>query len=132
MDFGQYIGKLPAALTITTEPYPKDTVLRAPLMPAITAMPSTPVAPVSSEALISLPNLIMKQDADALGELSKQRLQRHIQKFVNAAQTLLAKGSLQQDRIRFLIRINNEAKPRRSAKAEILAKGEGRRESDEL
>ncbi|OCK96950.1 uncharacterized protein K441DRAFT_550110, partial [Cenococcum geophilum 1.58] len=69
---------------------------------------------------------IIKRDAYALDEASKQSLQRHVQKFVNAAQTCFAKGALQQDHIRFLIRINNEAKVRRSAKPEILAKGEGK------
>jgi DDE superfamily endonuclease len=39
----------------------------------------TPVTPVTSEALTSLHNLIT-QDAHALDETSKQRLQRHVQK----------------------------------------------------
>lgn len=45
----------------------------------------------------------MKQDARALDELSKQRLQKHAQRLVDAARASLAKGDLQQDRIRFLI-----------------------------
>jgi hypothetical protein len=63
---------------------------------------------------------------DLLEKASKQSLQRHVQKFVNAAQTCFVKGALQQDHIRFLISINNKAKIRRSTKSEILAKGEGK------
>lgn len=74
----------------------------------------TPATPVSAEALMSLQNLIMKQDAYALDETSKQSLQRHLHKFVKAAQTSFAKGVLQQDHIRFLNKINDEAKVRRS------------------
>ena len=80
---------------------------------------------ITPKALILLHNLI-KQDAYAEDKKSKQRLQRHIQKFVNAAQTSFTKGVLQQNQIWFLIRINNEAKVRRSTKSEILAKGEGK------
>lgn len=87
--------------------------------------PITPTTPKTSEALVSLQNRIVQQDAHALDEVSKQRLQRHVQKFVNAAQMCLVHGALQQDRIRFLMRINDEAKVRRSTKSEILAKGEG-------
>ncbi|KAF2803749.1 uncharacterized protein BDZ99DRAFT_161878 [Mytilinidion resinicola] len=66
------------------------------------------------------------QDAYVLDETSKQSLQRHLHKFVKAAQTSFAKGVLQQDHIRFLSRINDEAKVRRSTKSEILAKGVGK------
>jgi hypothetical protein len=80
----------------------------------------TPVTPVSAEAFISLQNLIMKRDAHALDETSKLSLQRHIQKLANAAQTSFAKGALQQDRIQFLLKINNEAKVRRATKSLVL------------
>lgn len=82
----------------------------------------TPVTPVSAEALISLQNLIVTQDAYALDETSKQCLQRHVQKLANATQISLAKGALQQDQIRFLITINDEAKVRRSTKSAVLGK----------
>jgi len=82
----------------------------------------TPVTPVSAEALMSLQNLIIKQDAHALDETSKQSLQRHVQKLVKAAQTSVAKGALQQDQIRFLTTINNEAKVRRSTKSLVLGR----------
>ncbi|KAF2811757.1 uncharacterized protein BDZ99DRAFT_461753 [Mytilinidion resinicola] len=48
-------------------------------------VPQTPVTPVSAEGLMSLQNLIIKQDAHALDEKSKQSLQRHLHKFSNAA-----------------------------------------------
>lgn len=82
----------------------------------------TPATPVSAEALVSLQNMIIEQDAYALGETSKQSLQRHVQKLANATQMSLAKGALQQDQIRFLITINNEAKLRRSTKSIVLGK----------
>ena len=41
------------------------------------------------------------------------------------AQISFAKDILQQDHNQFLIKMNDESKPRREAKADILAKGEG-------
>ena len=66
--------------------------------------------------------MINKQDAYALDETRKQSLQRHVQKLANATQMSLAKGALQQDQIRFLITINDEAKARRSTKSTVLGK----------
>jgi hypothetical protein len=54
----------------------------------------TPVTPVSAEAFMSLQNLIIKQDAHALDDTSKQSLQRHVQKLVKAVQISFAKGAL--------------------------------------
>jgi hypothetical protein len=71
----------------------------------------TPVTPVTSEALTLLHNLIT-QDAHALDETSKQRLQRHVQKLANAAQISFAERALLRDQTRFLSRMNNEAKVR--------------------
>ena len=82
----------------------------------------THVTSVSAEAFIALQNLIIKQDAHALDETSKQSLQRHLQKLAKAVQTSFAKGALQQDQIRFLTTINNEVKVRRSIKSLILEK----------
>ena len=63
---------------------------------------------------MSLHNLI-KQEACALNdEPSKQRLQRHVQKLASAAQISFAKQTLLQNQNRFLSKINNEAKVRRS------------------
>ena len=77
--------------------------------------------PVTPEALTLLHNLI-KQDACAEDETSKQRLQRHIQKFANAAQTCFAERALQREQIHFLKKVNNEAKVRRSTKSLVLGK----------
>jgi hypothetical protein len=81
----------------------------------------TPVTPVTAEALTSLHNLI-QQDAHALDETSKQRLQRHVQKLASAAQISFAERALLQDQNRFLSRMNNEAKVRRSTKSVVLGK----------
>ncbi|OCK73407.1 hypothetical protein K432DRAFT_430609 [Lepidopterella palustris CBS 459.81] len=83
--------------------------------------PVTPVTPVTSEALTSLQNLIT-QDAHALDETSKQRHQRHLQKFANAAQISFAERSFQRDQIHFLAKMNKEAKRRKSTKSIIVGK----------
>jgi len=76
---------------------------------------------VTPEALTFLHTLI-KQDAHAEDEISKQRLQRHLQKFANAAQTCFAEHVLQREQIHFLKKVNNEAKDRRSTKSLVLGK----------
>jgi len=81
----------------------------------------TPVTLVTTEALTSLQNLI-KQDAHALDKTSKQRLQRHVQKLASAAQISFTECALLQDRNRFLSKINNEAKVRRSTRSVVLGK----------
>ena len=77
---------------------------------------------MSAEALISLQNLIIKQDVYTFDETSRQSLQRHVQKLANATQMFFAKSALQQDQIRFLTTINNEAIIRRSTKSMVLGK----------
>jgi len=81
----------------------------------------TPATPVSRETLVPILNLVKQDPQD---ELSKQRQQRLINKIAKAAQIYLAKDVLQQDHIRFLVKMNDESKPRRDAMADILAKGE--------
>ncbi|KAF2871893.1 hypothetical protein BDV95DRAFT_474460, partial [Massariosphaeria phaeospora] len=83
-------------------------------------IPPTPVTPVSAEGLMFLQNLIIEQDAHALDEESKQSLQRHLLKFSKAAQLSFAKGALQQNHIRLLLKVNDEAKVRRSTKSLVL------------
>lgn len=90
------------------------------------AEPQTLVTPVSAAGLTSLQNLILKRDAHALDETSKQNLQRHLIKFTKATQLSLTKSALQQNHIQLLTAVNNEAKPRRSTKADILEKGSGK------
>ncbi|TAQ89993.1 hypothetical protein B7494_g1667 [Chlorociboria aeruginascens] len=52
-------------------------------------VPQTPVTPVSAEGLASLHNLI-KEDILTLDEASIQRVERHVQKLVHAAQVSFA------------------------------------------
>jgi hypothetical protein len=88
-------------------------------------IPETPVTPVLAEALMSLQNRIIHQDAHTLDETSKQNLERHLQKFVKAYQTSSAQVILKDNQIEFLTTINNEAKVRRSTRPLVLAKGTG-------
>ncbi|KAL6154495.1 hypothetical protein ACJBU6_07751 [Exserohilum turcicum] len=85
-------------------------------------VPQTPVTPITADAVASLHNLI-KQDALALDDTSRQRLQRHVQKLTNATQLSFAERALLQENNQFLAEINNEAKTRRKTKPEILGVG---------
>jgi hypothetical protein len=84
--------------------------------------PVTPVTPVTAEAFTLLHGLILERDAHALYDTERQSLQRHLQKLTKAAKTSIARGALQQERIQFLLDINNEAKVRRSTKSLVLGK----------
>lgn len=86
------------------------------------AEPVTPVTPVSAEAFTFLQDTIIKQDAQALDDVNKRRLERHLQKLAKAAQTSLARSALQEDQIRFLLKINDESKARRSTRSIVLGK----------
>ncbi|KIM94283.1 hypothetical protein OIDMADRAFT_136323, partial [Oidiodendron maius Zn] len=77
--------------------------------------PQTPVTPVSVEGLTSLHSLI-KQDAHTLDGTSIPRLERHVQKLVDAAQISFAERALHNQN-QMLTGMNNEAKVRRSTKA---------------
>ncbi|KAH8695822.1 hypothetical protein GQ44DRAFT_733699 [Phaeosphaeriaceae sp. PMI808] len=57
-------------------------------------MPITSVTPVTTEALMSLHNLITQ----ALNDPSKRRLQRHVQKLASAAKISFAKQTLRHAR----------------------------------
>ena len=85
-------------------------------------MPVTPVTPVTAEAFMSLRNLIVEQDAHAMEDIDRHNLRRHLQKLTKAAQTSIARGILQQERIQFLLKVNNGAKVRRSTKSIVLGK----------
>ena len=106
------IQKPPAELTVPkadevkVESCPQDEVLQT---------------PVTAEALTSLHSLI-EQDTHALDETSKQRLQRRLQKFANAAQISFAERALLADENRLLFKQNNEAKVRRSTKSTVVGK----------
>lgn len=88
---------------------PQDQVLQTPI---------TPITPVTTEALTSLHNLIKQE----LNEPSKHRIQRHVQKLASAAKISFAKQTLLQDQNRFLSKINNKAKVRRSTRSVVLEK----------
>jgi hypothetical protein len=88
--------------------------------PHNTALQS-PATPVTAEDLMLLQNVIMQQDIHALNdETRKQRFQKQLQKFGKAAQASFAKGALQQNQIRLMMAVNNEAKVRRSTKSVVL------------
>jgi hypothetical protein len=66
------------------------------------------------------------QDAHTLDGVSIQRLERHVQKLVDAAQISFAERALLQDQKQMLTRMNNEAKVRRSTQSLVLGQGQGR------
>ncbi|MCJ1284789.1 hypothetical protein MMC26_004125 [Xylographa opegraphella] len=84
-------------------------------------VPQTPVTPITAEALILLHNLI-KQDAHTLDKIRKQRLQKHVQKLASAARVSFAECALLKNQNQFLVKINNEAKVRRSTRSVVLGK----------
>ncbi|KAF7671062.1 hypothetical protein GT037_010843 [Alternaria burnsii] len=86
--------------------------------------PATPLTPVTAEGLTVLHDLI-KRDAGAPDEASKQRLERRVQKLVSAAKISVAKQSLLQDHNRLLCHINNEATVRRTTRSLVLSGGKG-------
>ena len=121
---GLFPFNLERVLRKTPKPLPKLTVLNEEscLQAKVLQTPVTPVTPATTEAVTLLHNLI-KQEACALNdEPSKQRLQRHVQKLASAAQISIAKQTLLQDQNRFLSKINNEAKVRRSTRSVVLGK----------
>ncbi|KAF1360962.1 hypothetical protein EJ07DRAFT_154345 [Lizonia empirigonia] len=65
---------------------------------------------------------MITQDAHAIDQTSKQRLQGHVKKLASAAQISFAERALLQDQNRFLSNMNNEAKVRRSTKSQVLGK----------
>jgi septal ring factor EnvC (AmiA/AmiB activator) len=85
-------------------------------------VPHTPVTQAAAEDIMPF-NTLIKQDAHALDEISKQRLQRHVQKIASAARISFAECALLQEQNRFLAKINNETKACRSTKSLILGKG---------
>jgi hypothetical protein len=88
----------------------------------ISAAPVTPVTPVTAEAFLALHDFILERDAHALDDPGKQSFQRHLQKLTKAAQTSIVRGVLQQERIRSLLKTNDEAKVRRTTKSLVLRK----------
>jgi hypothetical protein len=110
-------------LRVTPKPPTQSTVPRADKVGSChqDEVPQTPVTPVSADGLASLHNLI-KQDAHTLNGTSIQRLERHVQKLVNAAQISFAERALLHNQKQMLTRMNNEAKLRRSTQSLVLGK----------
>lgn len=104
----------------TIAPRPQDSNVPVPTTPL------TPVTPITAEAFTSLHDMIIKQDAHALEDAKKRSLERRLAKLTKAAQMSIVRNVLQQERIQFLLRINNEAKPRRLTKSIVLGKGKGK------
>ncbi|KAG9228064.1 hypothetical protein BJ875DRAFT_338362, partial [Amylocarpus encephaloides] len=100
-------------LRVTPKPLTQSTVPRA---DKIRVVLQTPVTPVLAEGLASLHSLI-KQDTYTLNETSIPRLERRVQKLVDAAQVSIAECALLRDEKQMLTRMNNEAKVRRLTKA---------------
>jgi hypothetical protein len=69
---------------------------------------------------LALLHSLIKQDAHTLDRTSIQRLERHVQKLVNATQISFAKRALLYNQKQMLTRMNNEAKVRKSTKSLIL------------
>jgi hypothetical protein len=80
--------------------------------------PITPATPATTEALMSLHDLINRE----LDAPSKCQLQRHVQKLASAAKISSAKRALLQDQNQFLSKINNEVKIRQSTRSVVLGK----------
>ncbi|KAG9231392.1 hypothetical protein BJ875DRAFT_469609 [Amylocarpus encephaloides] len=112
-------------LRVTPKPPAQSTIPRADEIKVGSCyqdeVPQTTVTLVLVEGLTSLHNLI-KQDAHTLNETSIQRLERHIQKLANAAQASFTKRALLHDQNQMLIKMNNEAKVRRSTRSIVLGK----------
>jgi hypothetical protein len=112
-------------LRVTPKPPTQSTIPRADEIKVGSShqdeVPQTPMTPVLAGGLASLQNLI-KQDAYTLDGTSIQRIERHVQKLANAAQISFAESALLHDQNQMLIRMNNEAKVRRSTRSIVLGK----------
>lgn len=113
-------AKLREAAGDSTAPQAQVTAPSVPATSVTLSTPVTPVTPVTAEAFTSLQDTIIREDACALDVVDQQRLMRHIEKLAKAGQTLLAKSTLQEGHIRFLHKINDEGKARRSTRAIVL------------
>lgn len=97
-----------------------DDPAQDPVLPPLAAL-VTPVTPVSASSFAALQDTIIRGDAWTLDEVNKQKLKRHIGKLAKAAQVFLARNALQEDHIRSSLKINDEAKPRRSTRPIVFS-----------
>ena len=84
----RHMPKPPADLTV-----PKANEVKVGSCPQDVVL-QTPVTLVLAEGFMSLQNLIIKQDAYALNDTSKQKLERHVLKLTKAGQMFLVKDAL--------------------------------------
>lgn len=87
---------------------------------APTSVPVTPVTPVSAASFAVLQDTIIKRAARALDEVDRYELERHVANLTKAAQVSMARNSLQEGHIQFLLKVNNEAKARRYTRSLVL------------
>jgi len=90
--------------------------------PRISAAPVTPVTPITAEVFLALHGFILERDAHALDDPGMQSIQRHLQKLTKGAQISIARGIFQQERIKSLLKTNDEAKVRHTTKSLVLRK----------
>ncbi|KAF2832723.1 hypothetical protein CC86DRAFT_401471 [Ophiobolus disseminans] len=84
-------------------------------------VPRTTITPVTTEALTSLHDLIVR-DTHALDATNKDCLQKRIQKLASAAKVLFAAQALLKDCNQFLLKINRKAKACPLTKSLVLGK----------
>jgi hypothetical protein len=84
---------------------------------------------VTTQAIASLQNVIFNQATQCLDQKSISSFQKNVEKLSKAAHLAFSKGILQRDQIKFLMKIKDGSKARRSAKGYILGrsleKGQG-------
>jgi tRNA/tmRNA/rRNA uracil-C5-methylase (TrmA/RlmC/RlmD family) len=103
---------------------PRGLQHETPALLVVSVTPVTPVTPVTAEAFASLRNIILECDAHAIDDVERQNLKRHLDKLTRTAQTSIAEGAFFQEDNRFVRKMNNEAKVRRSTKSLLLGKRE--------
>lgn len=113
-DIEKPFARLQEAAGVSSACTVQDTV------PTLVAAPVTPVTPVSAGGFMAIQETIIKDDASTLDDSNRQRVERHLGKLAKAAQISLARGALQEEHIRFLLQINDEAKARRDTRSLIV------------
>ena len=78
------------------------------------------MTPVSAVSFAALQDAIIKRSARTLDEVDQKKLERHIGKLAKAAQVFMARTTLQENHIRFLLDVNDEAQTRRSTRSLVL------------
>ena len=113
-DMQKHFATLTEAAGISNNNLSKDPVA-API-----PVPVTPVTPVSAVSFAALQDAIIKRSARTLDEVDQKKLERHIGKLAKAAQVFMARTTLQENHIRFLLDVNDEAQTRRSTRSLVL------------